>query len=92
MKIIAKNIGSTDVDVLGPLGEFVSVGGLAKARNLADFGHRLNIYRVAAEGAGTRALAYLEKGTSEDVLRVARNQLGHLNVFTFTRRPWWKFW
>jgi RsiW-degrading membrane proteinase PrsW (M82 family) len=85
MKVTKPGAGTTDVDVIGGNGSYIAVGGPAKARNLAKFGEKCHILKYAAEQQGVRAQVYLEEGTPEPALRLARKILGDGNVHTFTR-------
>ncbi|MBL7488079.1 hypothetical protein I6A60_10515 [Frankia sp. AgB1.9] len=78
-------LGSTGLDVVGPNGEYIFVGGPAKARDPADFGHRLQISRAAADKAGVRAIYYLEEGTPESAISQAKGRFGDENVFVFPK-------
>ncbi|MCT7351016.1 PrsW family intramembrane metalloprotease [Streptomyces sp. 15-116A] len=85
LKVTKPGAGTTDVDVIGADGSFIAVGGPAKARNLAKFGEKLHILKYAAEQRGVRAQVYLEEGTPDSALALARKVLGDANVHTFTR-------
>ncbi|MFG2407217.1 PrsW family glutamic-type intramembrane protease [Streptomyces brevispora] len=85
LEVTRPNVGRTDVDVIGGDGSYIAVGGPAKARNLAKFGDKTNILKWAAEQRGVRAQMYLEEGTPEAALSLARKILGNANVHTFTR-------
>ncbi|MBE8474122.1 hypothetical protein [Streptomyces justiciae] len=85
MKVTKPGAGTTDVDVIGGDGSYIAVGGPAKARNLAKFGEKCHILKYAAEQQGVRAQVYLEEGTPEPALKLARKILGDANVHTFTR-------
>ncbi|MFG3101576.1 PrsW family glutamic-type intramembrane protease [Streptomyces sp. NPDC048182] len=85
LKITKPGAGTTDVDVIGADGSYIAVGGPAKARNLAKFGEKCHILKYAAEQRGVRAQVYLEEGTPDAALAVARRILGDANVHTFTR-------
>lgn len=61
------------------------MGGPAKARNLAKFGEKCHILKYAAEQNGVRAQIYLEQGTPESALNLARKILGNENVHVFVR-------
>jgi hypothetical protein len=82
-KLVAKGIGSTDLDVLGPAGEYIGVGGPAKASDLSRFGRQLQVLKAAAKQDGTAAQMYLEEGTPEAAIQLAKKWLGDGNVFTF---------
>lgn len=74
---------STDVDVLGKAGEYISVGGPAKGFDLASFGQKLSALKDAAQQAGTTAKYYLEQGTSKETVDLAKKILGANNVVIF---------
>lgn len=81
--ITVRGVGSTDIDVIGKAGEYIAVGGPAKAGNLGQLGTHLKVLKTAADQAGVKALAYFEKGTPESALKVARKWLGAENVHIF---------
>ncbi|MEV7953599.1 PrsW family glutamic-type intramembrane protease [Streptomyces sp. NPDC087532] len=85
LRITKPGAGTSDVDVIGGDGSYIAVGGPAKARNLAKFGEKCHILRYAAEQQGVRAQVYLEEGTPEAALNLARRILGDANVHTFVR-------
>ncbi|MFJ5557351.1 PrsW family glutamic-type intramembrane protease [Streptomyces sp. NPDC093250] len=85
LKVTKPGAGTTDVDVIGADGSYIAVGGPAKARNLAKFGEKCHILKYAAEQQGVRAQMYLEEGTPDSALVLARKILGDANVHTFTR-------
>src|SRR5207245_207458 len=74
---------STEVDVLGKAGEYIGVGGPAKGRSLADFGQKLSALKDAAKQVGTTAKYYLELGTSQAAIDLAKKILGDNNVVIF---------
>jgi hypothetical protein len=80
-----KGLGSTDIDVLGPNGEFIGVGGPAKAINLSKLGRQLQILKRAAEENNTCAKAYFEEGTPVEVINLAKKWLGEDNVVVFPK-------
>jgi hypothetical protein len=82
-KVTLQGVGSTGVDVIGKAGEFIGVGGPAKAGDLADFGRKLQILAGSAEQAGVKAQYYLAKGTPDAVIKLAHKWLGKENVFLF---------
>lgn len=82
-KIAVQGIGSTDIDVIGKAGEYIAVGGPAKASDLAKFGQKLNILKRAASAAGVEAKAYLEASTPSEVIDVAIKEVGRDNVVLF---------
>jgi uncharacterized protein YukE len=85
LKVTEQGVGSTDVDVIGKDGEYISVGGPAKAQDLASLGSKLRILKYAADQQGVPARAYFERGTPDNVLELARQKLGADNVFIFDR-------
>jgi hypothetical protein len=85
MKITQPGVGSSDVDVIGRNGEYIAVGGPAKARNLSKLGQKLHILKYAAGEAKVPAQAYFEEGTPQPALDLANRILGSENVFTFGR-------
>jgi thioredoxin reductase len=54
---IKTRFGSTDIDVIGPAGEFIAVGGPGKAINLSKFGSQLKVLQEAASQRGVIGLA-----------------------------------
>jgi hypothetical protein len=76
--------GKTDIDVVGPNGELISVGGPGKASNLGNLGRELHILKQVAKERGTKALAYFEEGTPRQALDLARKLLGPENVHLFS--------
>jgi hypothetical protein len=85
LKVVKPNVGSSDVDVIGPNGEYIAVGGRAKAKNLGKLREKLGILKYAADEKKVRSQAYFEKGTPQSALDVAGDVLGEENVFTFER-------
>jgi hypothetical protein len=83
--IIRPGVGKTDIDVVGGDGSYIQVGGPAKGLNLAKFGQKLSILKWQAGQDGVGAQVYLEEGTPDSVLAIARRILGPDNVHTFTR-------
>ncbi len=75
--------GSTDVDVVGPNGELIAVGGPAKVKNLSNVGRSLMVMKEVAEQRGVPAQAYFTKDTPSSVIDLAKKKLGDDNVFTF---------
>ena len=70
-KVVLQNVGSTGVDVFGPAGQYIGVGGPAKSLNLAELGSKLKILSGAARDAGVGAKYYFEKGTPIGAIRIA---------------------
>ncbi len=84
MLVKVDNIGTTDVDVRGPNGEYIAVGGNAKGgKKLAQFGNKMNVLKLAADRDGVVAQYYFPLGTSPDVVNLAIKKLGDENVFFF---------
>ena len=81
MKIIIPNVGSTAIDVYGRAGEFIGVGGPAKALNMSELGSKLKVLVAAAEQAGVKAQYFFDEGTPDTVIRLAQKWLGPENVF-----------
>lgn len=71
------------VDVFGPKGELIVVGGPGK--NPAELGDKLRVLRETADARGLQAHAYFEEGTSQRLLDIAANWLGINNVGVFPR-------
>ena len=80
VKVTVQGVGSTAIDVYGKAGEFVGVGGPAKAFNLADFGTKLKVLAGAAQEAGVQAQYFLAKGTPVAAFKLAEKWLGKGNV------------
>ncbi|MBP9890897.1 MAG: hypothetical protein KBG84_03245 [Planctomycetes bacterium] len=76
-------VGSVGLDVIGPNGEYILVGGNAKCLDMMKFGQKLGILKKIAERDGKIAKYYFEKGTSEELLEFVRNALGKDNVHVF---------
>ncbi|PRQ09960.1 RHS repeat domain-containing protein [Enhygromyxa salina] len=85
LKLTTERGEGVTVDVLGPNGELIVVGGPAKAKNLGALGDRLRVLREAANETGVKGQAFFEEGTPESVLRLARKALGADNVMTFPK-------
>ncbi len=81
---IKSGAGGTDVDVVGPNGELIMVGGPAKAKDLGKLGQVIKIYQdeaVARGGVGVKA--YFAEGTPQNVIDFAIKKLGADNVVIF---------
>ncbi len=78
------NVGKSGLDVIGPDGEFVFVGGGAKAKDPAKFGKLLKISKWAADEAGVKAVYYLADNTPESAIKQAKKTFGEENVHIFT--------
>ncbi|MGW2160390.1 hypothetical protein [Nonomuraea sp. NPDC001699] len=77
--------GVAKVDVLGPKGELIQVGGPAKAENLSKTIGDLTHLQRAAESRGVNAEAYFTRDTPKAVLEAAGKVLGNDHVHTFDR-------
>ncbi|MFK8851071.1 hypothetical protein [Streptomyces sp. Ac-502] len=84
IKIEMPNVGSSGLDVIGPNGEYIYVGGGAKAKNPAKFGSALKINKYAADQAGVKAIYYLADNTPESAIKQAKKVFGDENVHIFT--------
>jgi RHS repeat-associated protein len=84
-KVTLQGVGTTAIDVYGKAGEFIGVGGPAKAIDLAQLGGKLKVLAGAAEQAGVKAMYFFEKGTPEAAVRLAQKWLGKENVVVFER-------
>lgn len=84
IKIVMPNVGSSGLDVIGPNGEYIYVGGGAKAANPAKFGKALKINKYAADEAGVKAVYYLADNTPESAIKQAKKVFGDENVHIFT--------
>ncbi|MFD9410177.1 ricin-type beta-trefoil lectin domain protein [Streptomyces sp. NPDC059989] len=84
IKIHMPNVGSSGLDVRGPNGEYVFVGGAAKAKNPAKFGQALKVAKYAADQAGVPAIYYLDEGTPDSAIKQAQKVFGAENVHTFS--------
>jgi hypothetical protein len=80
---IKTQFGSSDLDVVGPKGELIAVGGPAKAGNLSKLGTQLKVLKEAADVRGVPAQAYFERGTPQSAIDLAIKKLGKDNVFIF---------
>ncbi|GIW83948.1 MAG: hypothetical protein KatS3mg106_461 [Gemmataceae bacterium] len=75
--------GSVQIDVEVPGKAYISVGGPAKAEDLAELGRHLQKLKAAADEKRVRAIMYLEEGTPEVVIDLAKEWLGKENVIKF---------
>ncbi|MDO3675663.1 hypothetical protein [Paenibacillus ehimensis] len=80
---VKTSLGVTDVDVTGPNGEIIEVGGPAKANDLGKFKTQLLKMQEVANSRGVPAQVYLEEGTPQAAIDIAKKTLGENNVFTF---------
>lgn len=84
IKIVMPNVGSSGLDVIGPNGEYIYVGGGAKAKDPSKFGKALKINKYAADEAGVKAIYYLADNTPESAIKQAKKVFGDENVHIFT--------
>jgi hypothetical protein len=75
-EIIRTSRGSTDVDVIDPMGNLIAVGGPAKERNLGGFVQSLMVYSEVASQRGVNAYFYYAPGTPQSVIDKAIKVLG----------------
>jgi hypothetical protein len=73
------------VDVFGPNGEYIAVGGPGKALKMNKLGEQMKILKWGADQASVRAIAYFEEGTPQEALDLARKWLGDGNVLIFPK-------
>jgi len=59
---IKSSAGGTDIDVIGPNGELIMVGGPAKANDLGKLGQVIKIYQDEAAIRGVGVKAYFAEG------------------------------
>ncbi|WP_247689337.1 hypothetical protein [Streptomyces sp. RK62] len=86
-KIVMPNVGSSGLDVIGPNGEYVFVGGGGKVKRPADFGKALKINKHAADQTCVPAHYYLDaSSTPETGINQARKVFGSDNVHLFEMR------
>jgi hypothetical protein len=69
------------------LGEYINVGGPAKAGNLSAFGQKLAALKDAATKAGVGAEYYLEQGTPKEAIALAKKILGDKAVHIYKVVP-----
>lgn len=74
---------SVPVDVFGPNGELILVGGPKKGENLGKLGGILKNIKIIAEARGVTAQYYFSDNTPENVIKFAEKRLEAENVFTF---------
>jgi hypothetical protein len=77
--------GKAQIDVVGPNGELVEVGGPGKGINPSNFGRQMQRLQSAAESTGTKGQFYYDQGTPESILNIARKWLGSENVIPFKK-------
>ena len=80
--------GSSAVDVFGPNGELILVGGPSKEQNMSKTIQRLTDLKLAANANGVGAAAYFTNDTSRQVIQGAQRVLGADHVHVFDRPPY----
>ncbi|WP_273479165.1 polymorphic toxin-type HINT domain-containing protein, partial [Acetivibrio straminisolvens] len=80
---IKSSAGGTDIDVIGPNGELIMVGGPAKANDLGKLGQVIKIYQDEAAIRGVGVKAYFAEGTPQNVIDFAIKKLSTDNVVIF---------
>jgi hypothetical protein len=83
---VVTSVGRTDLDVIGPNGELIAVGGPAKAKDLGKLGTQIKKLKLVAEERGVKAQAFFAEETPEEILEFAAKRLGAENVFTFNSK------
>lgn len=74
---------SISIDVIGPNGELILVGGPNKVTNFSKLGGILRNLKIIAEARGVEAQYYYTDNTPESVIKFTEKRLGAENVFTF---------
>ena len=75
--------GHTDVDVIGPNGELIGVGGPAKSNNLSNLGSEVAKLKEEAAKRGVIVQYYITDSTPRSVYDFLSKRLGVENVFSF---------
>jgi hypothetical protein len=83
IKITKPHVGSSGIDVIGPNGEYIFVGGASKAGNRSKFIQKLHISKYAADQAGVPAIYYLDEGTPGSIVDATKRIFGDDNVKIF---------
>ncbi|SCX73130.1 hemagglutinin repeat-containing protein [Variovorax sp. EL159] len=81
-KIITSR-GNTDIDVVGPNGQLIGVGGPAKANNLGNLGNEIAKLQEVAAQRGVIVQYYITDSTPPSVYNFLTKRLGVENVFIF---------
>ena len=73
------------IDVFGPNGELILVGGPNKAANRSVLGQRVKDLKIVAEARGVKAQYYFSDNTPQSAIEFVKKEqrLGAENVFTF---------
>jgi hypothetical protein len=85
---IKTKYGSSDLDVEGPNGEYIGVGGPAKGHDKKELGKQLKILKEAADVAKKPAQYYLDAATDKATREYIESILGKENVFEFQIGFW----
>jgi hypothetical protein len=72
---------SASIDVISGNGNYITVGGPAKANKLGSWGDHLSRFKQIAEAKGVKALAYLDSSSPQELIEFTRKRLGNDNVF-----------
>jgi hypothetical protein len=75
--------GHTDVDVIGPNGELIGVGGPAKSNKLSNLGGEIAKLKEEAAKRGVIVQYYITDSTPHSVYEFLKKRLGVENVFIF---------
>lgn len=76
-------VGRVPIDVIGPNGELIVVGGPAKENNISHLTERLRQLKMASNERGVGGIAYFTSDTSLEVINKAKEILGPNSVKTF---------
>ena len=74
---------SVSIDVFGPNGELILVGGPNKAGKQNTLGGILRNLKIIAEARGVKAQYYFSDNTPESIIEFTKKRLDAENVFTF---------
>ena len=74
---------SVAIDVFGPNGELILVGGKNKVTDFGKLGRILSNIKIIADARGVEAQYYFTDDTPESVIKFTEKRLGAKNVFTF---------
>ena len=86
-KVGGPKIMQSNVDVTGPKGEWVQVGGPQKAADLTKLENEIGKVRAAARKVGAEVYYAFEEGTPEAAIQRAERMLGKDHVFLFPPLP-----
>jgi RHS repeat-associated protein len=82
-KYVKTSIRTAEIDLIGPNGELIEVGGPSKLGN--NPGSQFKVLAEAAKVKGTKALVMLEEGTSPTVIEIAKRFVGEDGVIIFPK-------